>query len=273
MSLQHAVTHALGAGPKITPADIEAQIKSCIFVNAFEAAVWKQGANKNAGMPGESAVAFVPWELQVLTICLMVLKNGFTVVGKSACVSPENYDRPLGEKIAREDAIDQIWPLMGYALRDKIAEDAEVKRRMGGLGEWQDRASMLYASSELERAHKEFGYIPKPLDLTADMEVHGAKASDRAVMLQAATTMIERGFYVGQDGMDSICRQTGEPFVTYAFQARNSEGVGEEVLVAKIVHAILKAGLGKKAIYWRRPITLEESEEGKSIRARVAFGP
>lgn len=59
--------------------------------------------------------------LKCLTLCIIVLKNGFTVVGKSACASPENYDRELGNKIARVNAVEQIWPLEGYLLREKLA--------------------------------------------------------------------------------------------------------------------------------------------------------
>jgi hypothetical protein len=59
--------------------------------------------------------------LGCLTICVLVLKNGFTIVGKSACASPENFDAELGKKIAREDARRQIWALEGYALRNKLA--------------------------------------------------------------------------------------------------------------------------------------------------------
>ena len=59
--------------------------------------------------------------MQCLTICVLTLKNGFTVVGKSACASPENYDAELGGKIARQDARRQIWALEGYLLRSKLA--------------------------------------------------------------------------------------------------------------------------------------------------------
>lgn len=59
--------------------------------------------------------------LECLTICVLVTKSGFTLVGKSACASPENYNAELGANIARDDAIRQLWPLMGYALRDKLA--------------------------------------------------------------------------------------------------------------------------------------------------------
>jgi len=56
----------------------------------------------------------------VLTICVLTLKNGFTVTGESACASPENYDKEIGEKIARENAREKIWVLEGYLLKEKL---------------------------------------------------------------------------------------------------------------------------------------------------------
>jgi len=56
-----------------------------------------------------------------LTVCCMLLKNGFTVTGESACASPENYDRELGEKIAYKNAREKIWALEGYLLREQLS--------------------------------------------------------------------------------------------------------------------------------------------------------
>ncbi|MGI4850768.1 MAG: Gp49 family protein [Janthinobacterium lividum] len=56
-----------------------------------------------------------------LTICVLTLRNGFTVTGESACASPENFNQQLGEKIARAAARDKIWALEGYALRERLA--------------------------------------------------------------------------------------------------------------------------------------------------------
>lgn len=67
-----------------------------------------------AGMPATTA-------LEVLTICVIVMKNGFTLIGKSAPADAGNFNAELGAKFAREDAIRQLWPLEGYALREKLA--------------------------------------------------------------------------------------------------------------------------------------------------------
>jgi len=60
----------------------------------------------------------------VLTVCVLTLRNGFTVIGESACASPENYDREIGEKVARGVAVEKIWPLEGYLLKQKLYEAA-----------------------------------------------------------------------------------------------------------------------------------------------------
>ena len=56
------------------------------------------------------------------TVCLLTLKNGYTVCGESACASPANFDAAIGRKIARENARNKIWALEGYALRNKLSQ-------------------------------------------------------------------------------------------------------------------------------------------------------
>ncbi len=55
-------------------------------------------------------------------VCLLTLKNGFTVSGESACASPENFNEEIGRKIARENARNKIWMLEGYLLKDKLSK-------------------------------------------------------------------------------------------------------------------------------------------------------
>ena len=60
--------------------------------------------------------------LDCITFCVLVLRNGFTVTGESACASPENFDAEIGRKIARQNAVQKIWPLMGYELRSELSQ-------------------------------------------------------------------------------------------------------------------------------------------------------
>lgn len=67
----------------------------------------------------------VPPALALLTFCVLVLRNGFTVTGESACASPENFDAEIGRKIARENAVNKIWMLEGYLLKQRLSEVPE----------------------------------------------------------------------------------------------------------------------------------------------------
>ena len=55
-----------------------------------------------------------------VTICCITMRNGFTVIGQAHCVSAENFDRLVGQNIARRDATNQIWGYLGYVLKDKL---------------------------------------------------------------------------------------------------------------------------------------------------------
>lgn len=59
---------------------------------------------------------------EVLTVCVLTLENGFTVTGESACASPANYNKEIGDKIARDNAKEKIWVLEGYLLKQKLFE-------------------------------------------------------------------------------------------------------------------------------------------------------
>ena len=55
-----------------------------------------------------------------ITHCTITLKNGFTVTGESACASPENFDKELGEKIAKDNAMSKIWAFEAYLLKERM---------------------------------------------------------------------------------------------------------------------------------------------------------
>ena len=97
--------------PRVSLADIEASIAAKYFLTAEEA------------LTGVGFVVPANSPLRLLTICILEMNNGFVIVGKSAPASPaspENFYPKLGEKFAYEDAVRQLWPLMGYALRERL---------------------------------------------------------------------------------------------------------------------------------------------------------
>ncbi len=109
--------------PRVTPDDIEANIVDCRYFTAWEGAqlaYWSDSDPANPKPIEGEPDKYGP--LGLLTFCVLVLRNGFTVTGENACASPENFDAELGRKIARSNAVEKIWPLMGYALKSKLAE-------------------------------------------------------------------------------------------------------------------------------------------------------
>jgi hypothetical protein len=108
--------------PRVTPADIEANIASEHYFTAAEG-VYGEASARNAASAVASDMGYESIRaLELLTFCVLVLRNGFTVTGESACASPENFDAELGRKIARDNAINKVWPLMGYSLKQRLHE-------------------------------------------------------------------------------------------------------------------------------------------------------
>ena len=107
--------------PRITPDDIEKNIASEHYFTAEDGVF---AVVSDTGVPQEC-----PECLGLLTFCVLVLENGFTVTGESACASPENFDAEIGKKIARQNAIQKVWPLMGYELRSKLAVIENLKNK------------------------------------------------------------------------------------------------------------------------------------------------
>jgi hypothetical protein len=58
----------------------------------------------------------------LVTVCILVLRNGYVLTGESACVSHENFNEEIGKAVARKMAFDKMWPLEGYLLKSKIHE-------------------------------------------------------------------------------------------------------------------------------------------------------
>lgn len=98
--------------PRVTPASIDSVIVAETYFTAAD------GATITGSDYHDS--------LALLTFCVLTLKNGFTVTGESACASPENFNAEIGRKIARENAINKVWMLEGYLLKQKLSEQPSV---------------------------------------------------------------------------------------------------------------------------------------------------
>ena len=103
--------------PRVTPQRIEEVIASEHYFTAG------QGVSGEVSSRDQQPDQFCyERSLDMLTFCVLVLKNGFTVTGESACASPENFDAEIGRKIARENAVNKVWMLEGYLLKQKLHE-------------------------------------------------------------------------------------------------------------------------------------------------------
>ena len=95
--------------PRVTLSELEANIVAENYINLGKAA-------EALGQPATEG-------MHLTTLCVLTLKNGFTVSGQSACASPDRYDEQIGNEFAKREAVRAIWPLMGYALKEKLHND------------------------------------------------------------------------------------------------------------------------------------------------------
>lgn len=99
--------------PRVTPADLQANIVHTEIV-------------KHISPRG-----------QVLRWAVLTTRNGFAVTGRpSASVSSANDKAEIGERVAIENAKQELWPLMGFRLRDELARpvltDADAAADLAG---------------------------------------------------------------------------------------------------------------------------------------------
>jgi hypothetical protein len=80
-------------GPKVTPQDVKDAFVSCDY-HVF---------------PGTTT-----------TVALATMKNGFRIVGQSACADPANFREDIGRELALKDCERQVWAFLGYGLRQRL---------------------------------------------------------------------------------------------------------------------------------------------------------
>lgn len=96
----------------VSKASIEAKIRGVYFINAGEAI-----KDKYIQCDFE--------ELKLVTICIIILENGFKVEGTSACVDPKIYNEVIGQEEAYKNAFEKIWEKEGYLLKQKLFEESQ----------------------------------------------------------------------------------------------------------------------------------------------------
>ncbi len=91
----------------------------------IEQEIQEKGLNAPRLSPADIDAAIVSETFTVLPsgkamVCELILANGFSVRGESACVSKANFNEEIGQKISREDARNKVWMLEGYLLQEKV---------------------------------------------------------------------------------------------------------------------------------------------------------
>lgn len=97
-SLENEIVRKGKTAPRVSLSDLEANIRQTEIV-------------KHTSFSG-----------QILRWAVITTQSGFAVTGKpSASVSAENDDAEIGEKVAIQNAKEEMWALMGYALKQKLS--------------------------------------------------------------------------------------------------------------------------------------------------------
>lgn len=101
--------------PGVTPADIEAAIASEHYGNSyifFDIEIFHEGVDSETPHPS----------LGLLTVCVLVTRNGHAVVGESHCQDPAKFDAKTGRQAARANAIDKLWPMVVFSARQRALD-------------------------------------------------------------------------------------------------------------------------------------------------------
>lgn len=112
--IEQAIQVAGLTAPRVKPADLTANIVDTEFVTH----VSKGG--------------------QVLRWAILTTVSGYAVVGKpSVSVSPANDDEQIGREVAYENSRNELRPLMGYALKERLSvrHDSDCSTNNRGVPE------------------------------------------------------------------------------------------------------------------------------------------
>lgn len=110
----------------VSKESIEAKIKSVVYLNVGDGVEATDGGTTNQAVLDN---------LKLVTLCIIVLENGFKVEGVSACVDPANYNEDIGRSCAYENAFNKIWEVEGYLLRQAMWEKDETAKALAGFAE------------------------------------------------------------------------------------------------------------------------------------------
>lgn len=109
---------------RVWPADVTAEIASEHYFTGADGLLGAASAENESLEDAVRVAMEMPPQLNLLTFCVLVLRNGYTVTGESACASPEIFDAELGRWLAHQNAVEKVWPLLGFRLHDQRATES-----------------------------------------------------------------------------------------------------------------------------------------------------
>ena len=120
-SLEREIQAKADEGPRVTPADVAAEITAEYSFTLDKAL---------AGCPLVEGMDRV-------TIAVLVLKNGTKLVGVNyGAIDPSQHSAERGRQEARAQALDKVYELLGFRLRDELARpvltDADAAADLAG---------------------------------------------------------------------------------------------------------------------------------------------
>lgn len=121
-SLEREIKAKASNGPRVTPADIAAEIASEHYFTAADGALGAYRAGGDVHPVGGTPSQQAHQSLGLLTFCVLVLRNGAKVVGINyGAIDPAQHSAERGRQEARAQAVDKVYELLGFRLRDELA--------------------------------------------------------------------------------------------------------------------------------------------------------
>jgi len=111
LDADEALSARSATAPRVSVDDLRNGVVEGYYVNAGSVVSRSHGGDLPEDHP-----------LRLMTLCFLICDNGFVIVGKSAPASAENFDVEKGRVFAYEDAMRQLWPMRGFALRQRLHE-------------------------------------------------------------------------------------------------------------------------------------------------------
>jgi hypothetical protein len=240
-------------GERVTLADVEAAIISEHFFTARQGA--RAAALDTAVESGQIPDTSFLKDLGTLTICVLRLWNGFTVLGQSACADPKNFNEEIGKRLAKSDAVNKMWALMGYELKSRMARD---ERLVGGSPVEAADGFTTYIGTKVVHAI--------PMDRIAYNEVRGwpmpaNESNDEGYLIEYADRVERIPTIPGMQGYVSWSPK--EVFERAYRPVRSAKAQPAAVSAEGTGTASKETRLGE--------IILREDPNGKSLRIKLQY--